>query len=122
MPPMPARPGLGYALTALAAALFALNGSLARYLLDDGVSPSHLSQLRSTVAWLLLVAGLAARAPGKLRIARADVARMAWLGIAGLALVNATYFEAIHRLKIGVALAIQFTAPVALLVWLRAVH
>jgi drug/metabolite transporter (DMT)-like permease len=65
---------------------------------------------------------LAARAPHKLRIARADVPRMAWLGIAGLALVHASYFLAIDRLKIGVALAIQFTAPVALLVWLRVVH
>ena len=116
------RPRLGYALTALAAALFALNGSLARYLLDDGVSAAHLAQMRSTVAWLLLTAGLAIRAPAKLRIDRADVPRMAWLGVAGLALVNATYFEAIARLKIGVALAIQFTAPVALLVWLRVVH
>ena len=61
-------------------------------------------------------------APHKLRIARADVGRMAWLGIAGLALVHASYFLAIDRLKIGVALAIQFTAPVALLVWLRVVH
>jgi drug/metabolite transporter (DMT)-like permease len=116
------RPGLGYALTALAAALFALNGPLARNLFDDGVSPTHLSEMRSAIAWLLLAGGLAWRAPHKLRIARADVPRMAWLGIAGLALVHASYFLAIDRLKIGVALAIQFTAPVALLVWLRVVH
>jgi drug/metabolite transporter (DMT)-like permease len=119
---MRARPGLGYALTALAAALFALNGPLARNLFDDGVSPTHLSEMRSAIAWLLLAIGLAWRAPRKLRIARADVPRMAWLGIAGLALVHASYFAAIDRLKIGVALAIQFTAPVALLVWLRVVH
>jgi drug/metabolite transporter (DMT)-like permease len=119
---MRARPGLGYALTALAATLFALNGPLARNLFDDGVSPAHLSQMRSAIAWVLLCGWLAWRAPDRLRIARADVPRMAWLGIAGLALVHATYFVAIDRLKIGVALAIQFTAPVALLVWLRAVH
>jgi drug/metabolite transporter (DMT)-like permease len=119
---MRARPGLGYALTALAAALFALNGPLARNLFDDGVSPTHLSEMRAAIAFALLAGALAWRAPHKLRIARADVPRMAWLGIAGLALVHATYFAAIDRLKIGVALAIQFTAPVALLVWLRFVH
>ena len=43
MPAMRARPGLGYALTALAATLFALNGPLARNLFDDGVSPAHLA-------------------------------------------------------------------------------
>ncbi len=119
---MRARPGLGYALTALAATLFALNGPLARELFDEGVSPTHLSEMRSAIAFALLLAALAVRAPHKLRIARADVPRMAWLGIAGLALVHASYFVAIDRLKIGVALAIQFTAPVALLVWLRVVH
>jgi drug/metabolite transporter (DMT)-like permease len=119
---MRARPGLGYALTALAATMFALNGPLARELFDEGVSPTHLSEMRSAVAFVLLALGLAVRAPHKLRIARADVGRMAWLGIAGLALVHASYFLAIDRLKIGVALAIQFTAPVALLVWLRVVH
>jgi drug/metabolite transporter (DMT)-like permease len=119
---MRARPGLGYALTALAATLFALNGPLARELFDEGVSPTHLSELRSAIAFALLFVALAVRAPHKLRIAREDVGRMAWLGIAGLALVHASYFLAIDRLKIGVALAIQFTAPVALLVWLRVVH
>jgi drug/metabolite transporter (DMT)-like permease len=119
---MRARPGFGYALTALAATMFALNGPIARELFEEGVSPTHLSELRSAVAFVLLALGLAVWAPQRLRIARADVPRMAWLGIAGLALVHASYFLAIDRLKIGVALAIQFTAPVALLVWLRVVH
>src|SRR5688572_26912478 len=79
------RPRLGYALTALSAACSALNGSLARYLLDDGISAARLSQLRSAVAFLLLLGALAAFAPGRLRIARADMWRMAWLGIAGIA-------------------------------------
>src|SRR5262245_12992037 len=87
---MRARPGLGYALTAVAAALFALNGPLARHLFDDGVSPTHLSEMRSAIAFGLLAGFLAWRAPEKLRIARADVPRMAWLGIAGLALVHAS--------------------------------
>ena len=103
-------PRLGYLLTALAAACSALNGSLARYLLDDGMSAARLSQLRSAVAFLLLLGGLAAvRAGARLRIARADVLKMAWLGIAGIALVHASYFLAISRMDIGVALVIQYT-------------
>src|SRR3954471_13498603 len=70
MPAMRARPGLGYALTALAAALSALNGPMARNLFDDGVSAAHLSEMRSAVAWALLCGWLAWRAPGRLRIAR----------------------------------------------------
>jgi len=115
-------PRLGYLLTAASAACSALNGSLARYLLDDGLSPVRLSQLRSAVAFALLLIGLALFSPRRLRIARADVLPMAWLGIAGIALVHASYFAAIERLDIGVALVIQYLAPALLLIWLRVVH
>jgi drug/metabolite transporter (DMT)-like permease len=96
---------------------------LARFLLDDGVSPMHLSQMRATISALLLMGILLAVGRGsRLRIAREDVPRMAWFGIAGLALVNATYYAAIDRLAIGVALVIQYLAPLGLLVWLRVAH
>jgi hypothetical protein len=44
------RPRLGYLLAAVAALMFAVNGSLARFVLDDGIAPADLSQLRVTVA------------------------------------------------------------------------
>ena len=47
---------------------------------------------------------------------------MAFLGICGLALVHATFYAAIDRLEIGVALVIQYTAPLLLLLWLRFGH
>jgi drug/metabolite transporter (DMT)-like permease len=95
---------------------------LARFLLDDGVSAMHLSQMRATISALLLVGVLVAVGRARLRIAREDVPRMAWFGIAGLAMVNATYYAAIDRLAIGVALVIQYLAPLGLLVWLRVAH
>jgi drug/metabolite transporter (DMT)-like permease len=115
-------PRLGYALAASAAALWALNGSLARFLLDDGVSALRLAQLRSLVAWAILVACLALVRPQLLRINRRDIPRFAFLGIAGLALVHALYFIAIDHVKIGVALVIQYLAPLLVLLWLRFAH
>jgi drug/metabolite transporter (DMT)-like permease len=91
------RPRLGYLLAAVAALMFAVNGSLARYLLDDGVSAAHLSQLRVTVAFVLLAGALVLVDHRRLRIARADVPRMAWLGLAGVAIVQLSYFLAIER-------------------------
>ena len=116
------RPRLGYLLAAVAAAMFALNGSLARFVLDDGVSAAHLSQLRVTLAFVLLAGTLAVVDRSRLRIARRDVPRMAWLGIMGLAVVQFTYFAAIDRLAISVALVIQFTGPLLVLLWLRIAH
>jgi drug/metabolite transporter (DMT)-like permease len=116
------RPALGYVLASAAAAMWALNGSIARFLLDDGVSATRLSQLRSFGSFVLLLALLALARPRLLRVERADVRDLAVLGIVGLALVHATYFAAIDRLEIGVALTIQYLAPVLLLLWLRFAH
>lgn len=116
------RPRLGYLLAAVAAAMFAVNGSIAKLLLEDGVSAAHLSQLRVTVAFVMLGGALALVDRPRLRIARADVPRMAWLGLAGVAIVQLSYFLAIERMPISVALVIQFTGPAMVLLWLRVAH
>jgi drug/metabolite transporter (DMT)-like permease len=112
-------PARGYLLVAIGAAMFALGGNLARYMLDDGVSAMRLSQLRSAGSLILLAAALALTRPRLMRVRRADLPQLAFLGICGLALVHATYYAAIDRLEIGVALVIQYMAPLLLLAWLR---
>jgi len=104
--------------------MFALNGSIARYLLppDGGVSAVRLSQLRSLGSWLILLVALGLLRPDLLRVGRRELPSLALLGVAGLAGVHATYFAAIERLPIGVAVTIQYTAPMLLLVWLRVAH
>jgi drug/metabolite transporter (DMT)-like permease len=102
--------------------MFALGGNLARYLLDEGVSALRLSQLRSAGSLVLLAVALAVTRPKLMRVRRRDLAQLAFLGICGLALVHATYYAAINRLEIGVALVIQYTAPLLLLLWLRFRH
>ena len=102
--------------------MWALNGSLARFLLDDGVSAPHLSELRSGLSFLALLVGIAIVAPQRLRVSRRHLPHLAWLGIAGLAGVHATYFLAIERLPIGVALVIQYLGPLLVLLWLRVAH
>jgi drug/metabolite transporter (DMT)-like permease len=110
-------PARGYALAAAAAAMWGLNGSMGRSLLDDGVSAVRLSQLRSFGSWLILLIVLAAWRPGLLRVERREIPSLAFLGVAGLAAVHATYFLAIERLDIGVAVTIQYLAPLLLLLW-----
>ena len=112
-------PRLGYALAATAATMWAVNGSLARLVLDEGVGALHLSQIRATVSFLLLLAFLGVFKRDDLRIERREVPALAMLGIGGLAMVQSTYFFAIERLDVGVALAIQYTGPLLLLLYLR---
>src|SRR3954469_21238922 len=102
--------------------MWALNGNLAVYLLDDGVSAIRLSQLRSAGSWAILLVALALWRPRLLRVERRELPALAFLGVAGLAGVHATYFYAIDRLDIGVAVTIQYLAPLLLLVWLKLRH
>src|SRR4051812_36584973 len=112
-------PARGYVLVAAGAAMFALGGNLARYMLDDGVSAMRLSQLRSAGSLVLLAVALAVTRPDLMRGRRRDLPQLAFLGVCGPALVHATYYAAIDRLEIGVALVIQYMAPLLLLLWLR---
>jgi len=120
--PVQRSPSRGYVLVAAGAAMFALGGNLARYLLDDGVSAMRLSQLRSAGSLILLAGALALTRPQLINVERRDLGQLAFLGICGLALVHATYYAAIDRLEIGVALVIQYMAPLLLLAWLRVRH
>jgi drug/metabolite transporter (DMT)-like permease len=124
--PAPSRtaraPARGYLLAATGAALFSLNGVMARYLLDDGVDAARLSQLRSAGAWVLLLLVLGAARPDLMRVERGHLPALALLGVIGLAGVHASYFLAVDRLEIGPAVTIQYLAPLLLLVWLRTVH
>ena len=63
------------------------------------MSAVRLSQLRSAVAFALLLVRPRAALAERLQVARADVPKLAWLGIAGIALVHVELFAAIapHR-------------------------
>jgi drug/metabolite transporter (DMT)-like permease len=116
------RPARGYALAAAGATMWSLNGTMARELLDDGVDAVRLAQLRSAGSWLLLALFLCIARRDLIRVERSELPSLALLGVVGLAGVHATYFLAIDRLQIGVAVTIQYLAPLLLLVWLRVVH
>jgi drug/metabolite transporter (DMT)-like permease/predicted RNA-binding protein with PIN domain len=109
---------LGYGLVVAAVTLWSLNASVARSLLDDGLSALRLSELRAFGAWVILLAVIAVARPRLFRVERSEVPHLAFLGIAGFAAVYATYFISIERLQIGVALTLEYLAPLMLLLYL----
>ncbi len=113
------RPARGYALYLVAAALFALNGTISKSILLSGIDAARLSQLRVTAAFaiLLVVVGLTRRPA--LRIRRAEVPVLLAYGILGIAMTQYLYFVSISRLPVGVALLIEFTAPIMVALWFR---
>ena len=104
-----------------ATALWGINGSFAKAALSSGLSSLRLTEVRSTGAALILVGALAIARPRSLRIRRGELPFLLLFGVAGLAFVQLLYFVAIHRLEIGVALLIQYVAPVLIALWARLV-
>jgi drug/metabolite transporter (DMT)-like permease len=114
------RAGLGYAMTLAAATLFAVNGSVSKLALDaSGMGTLRWTELRSTGAFLGLLAGLAVLAPRRLRADRREAVSLLVYGIVGFAFVQWLYFVAIYRLPIGIGLLLEFTAPVLVALWAR---
>jgi drug/metabolite transporter (DMT)-like permease len=112
------RPALGYAMVAVAATLFAVNGTVSKIVLASGISSGQLTEVRCAGALVGMTLIAALMRPGSLRLRLADVPLLAGLGL-GLALVQWSYFFAIHRLDIGIALLIQYVAPLLVALWAR---
>jgi drug/metabolite transporter (DMT)-like permease len=112
------RPALGYAMVAVAATLFAVNGTVSKIVLASGISSGQLTEVRCAGALVGMTLIAALMRPGSLRLRLADVPLLAGLGLA-LALVQWSYFFAIHRLDIGIALLIQYVAPLLVALWAR---
>ncbi|HMB19212.1 MAG TPA: DMT family transporter [Gaiellaceae bacterium] len=114
------RPGLGYAMVLAAATLWAFNGVVSKVIIESGGVPAQrLTQVRTTGAFFLLFAFLLLTRRQTLAVKRAELPVLITFGVLGLALVQWFYFEAISRLDIGVALLIQYLAPVLVALWAR---
>lgn len=109
-------------LLTLAAVMFASNGIASKLLLNDYISAWRLAQVRSISTFFILAAYIAWRAPKTLRITKREVPRLAALGTIGIAAVNGAYFLAISRMHVSIALLIEFTAPVWIVLYLRYVR
>ena len=113
------RPLVGYGMVLVAAALFGVNGSVAKVALSSGMSSLRLTEARCAGACLGLLLIVLVRSPAALRISRAEVLRLAVFGVCGVALVQLFYFLAIHRLAIGIALLIQYLGPLLVAIYAR---
>ncbi|MFL6030708.1 MAG: EamA family transporter [Gaiellaceae bacterium] len=119
---MTPQPALGYAMVAAAATLFAVNGTVSKVILDAGIDSQQLTEVRCAGAFVGLTLIALALRPASLRVARRDLPLLIALGVGGLALVQWSYFYAIHRVAIGIALVIQFVGPLLVALWARFVY
>jgi drug/metabolite transporter (DMT)-like permease len=102
-----------------ASLLWGMNGAVSKVTLVGAFSSLELVELRSLGAFVVLAAALLVIAPQTLRVRRAELPALIAFGIAGLAFVQLLYLIAIRRLDVGVALLIEYTAPVLVALYAR---
>jgi drug/metabolite transporter (DMT)-like permease len=113
------RRGLGYFMVVTSALLFGLNGSVSKVMLLGGMPAEDLTQLRSTGAFVALLAIVLVTRPSTLRVPWRELPLIAAYGICGVAATQWLYFIAIKRLPVGIALLLEFTAPLLVALWAR---
>ena len=90
-------------------ALFGFNGNLSRLLFDEGVSPLTLVEFRMLIGGICLLLVLLLGQRQALKLPRRQWGWIVAFGLS-LAMVTYTYFVAISRLPLAIALIIQFSA------------
>lgn len=122
-----ARPqlGAGLLLAMVSASAFGLSGSLARGLLDAGWTAGAAVTARVTLAALVLAVPAALAMRGKwaaLLGQPRNLGTVTLYGVLAVAGAQLCYFYAVSYLQVGVALLIEYTAPVAVIVWMWLRH
>lgn len=107
----------GYLLYLLAATFFAINGTIAKSMLLSEFDAARLAQFRVTSAFLVLLVFVSLTRRATLRLRREEVPLLLLYGILGVTMTQWLYFVAIERLPVGVALIIEFTAPIMVALW-----
>lgn len=117
-----ARTSRGLSLAILSAASFGMSGALARPMLADGWTPGAVVLIRILIgAAVVLPFGVVALR-GRWGLVRANLARIVVYGLLAVAGAQFCYYSAVQYMQVGPALMIEYTAPVAVVVWMWLRH
>ena len=100
-----------YLLVVCAALLWASAGTASKYLFNRGTNPYVLVQCRVTFSALLVLAYLLLCKPRLLTIKVRDLWYFVPLGALGFAGVQVTYLVAISKIKVALAILLQYLTP-----------
>ncbi len=119
-PPSRFASGLGFAV--LSAMSFGLSGTLAKGLLDAGWTPAAAVTARIVVAALVLLPPGLLALRGRWHLLRRNARLLVVYGLVAVAGTQFAYFSAVQHLQVGIALLLEYTAPVVVIGWLWLRH
>ena len=110
------RSGLVFAIGA--ALSFGMSGAWARGLMDAGWSPGAAVTARMWVAALVLLVPTLLALRGRWGAVRRNAGMILGYGLLAVTAAQLCFFQAVAVLDVGIALLIEYTAPIAVVLWL----
>lgn len=101
---------MGYVYALLASLLFGLNGTVTKVIVVAGVTPTQLTLFRVLGTAVVAGACLLVSNRAAFRVTRRQFATLAFLGVIGVALLQASYAGALQLLPVGITLLLEYTA------------
>ena len=114
--------GAGWALALTSAASFGLSGPLGRGLMDAGWSAAAAVAVRVLLGGAVLVPVAVVQLRGRWGVLRRYLPLIVLFGAVPVAGCQLAYFTAVQHIPVGVALLIEYTAPLAVVGWLWLRH
>jgi drug/metabolite transporter (DMT)-like permease len=113
------RPGIGLLAGVGAAHLWAVSGVFGKIAITGTLTPARLVFYRSMLSALMLLAILLWRDRSLLRLNFRDFPLFLAMGTLGLALTQFIYYAAIQLLSVGMAILLQYLAPLWMVLFER---
>ncbi|WP_283135586.1 EamA family transporter [Rhizohabitans arisaemae] len=113
---------VGLVLALVSVVCFAFSGPAAKLLNQAGLTSLQAVWIRVLFAAVLMFAGVAALKPQALRIPPGRLRHLVGYCLVGVAGTQLLFFAAITRLPVGIALLIEYTGPVLVVLWVRFVR
>jgi drug/metabolite transporter (DMT)-like permease len=110
---------VGVGMYLLAAILFAFNGSVSKTVMNAGLDPVAITELRNAGALVVLFIYILLRNPSSMRVRKGEWLFLIAYGVLAFAVVQFLYFFTISRLPVGIGTLLAFLAPVVVALWIR---
>lgn len=114
----PSRISAGIGLGVAAAVSFSLSGPLAKGLITSGWTAGAAVTARVLIAAAVLLIPALLTLRGRWHLLRRNARLLVVYGAIAVAGCQLAYFNAVDRMQVGVALLIEFTCPIAVLLWM----
>jgi len=112
----------GVVFLIIGAIAFALNGIVAKMVMQNGLSEWRMLQVRTGGAFIFLLAYVLFTNYKSLKVKLQEWPLLIVYSFVGFALVQFGYFIAISRMHVSMALIIEFTAPIWIVLWIKYVR